>query len=325
MIVDEIKIKVKAGKGGQGAVAFDKNLMAKGAAGGSGGHGGSVWFEGVSDLTKLDQFRFKKEIEAANGEPGRGQWRDGHTGADLTVYLPVGTVITNLLSKEQQEITHVGERILAAKGGNGGKGNFLFRSPKNTSPKQFQPGLPGEEFDFQLELKMIADVGFIGLPNGGKSSLLNALTAAKAKVGNYAFTTLEPNLGAYYELILADIPGLIEGASEGRGLGARFLRHIERTKYLFHLISAETQDPVSDYKIIRGELKKYSKELYKKKETVFISKSDLVSEGRIEEIVSALKEEKVKATPITIESEDGIKAVRKALEKIQKEKIKIEE
>lgn len=322
MIVDEIKIKVKAGKGGQGAVAFDKNLMAKGAAGGSGGHGGSVWFEGVSDLTKLDQFRFKKEIEATNGEPGRGQWRDGHTGADLTVYLPVGTVITNLLSKEQQEITHVGEKILAAKGGNGGKGNFLFRSPKNTSPKQFQPGLPGEEFDFQLELKMIADVGFIGLPNGGKSSLLNALTAAKAKVGNYAFTTLEPNLGAYYELILADIPGLIEGASEGRGLGARFLRHIERTKYLFHLISAETQDPVSDYKIIRGELKKYSKELYKKKETVFISKSDLVSEERIKEIVSALKEEKVKATPITIESEDGIKAVRKALEKIQKEKIK---
>ncbi len=322
MIVDEIKIKVVAGKGGQGAVAFDKNLMAKGAAGGSGGHGGSVWFEGVSDLTKLNQFRFKKELEAENGEPGRGQWRDGKNGADLIVYIPVGTVVTNLQNNEKQEVTQVGEKILAAKGGNGGKGNFLFRGPKNTSPTQFQPGLPGEEFELKLELKMIADVGFIGLPNGGKSSLLNTLTAAKAKVGNYAFTTLEPNLGAYYELILADIPGLIEGASEGRGLGAKFLRHVERTKYLFHLISSETQDPVHDYKIIRGELKKYNKELAKKKETVFISKSDLVDEERMKEIIEALAGEKVKATPITIADDEGIKPVRKALEKIQKEKIK---
>ncbi len=322
MIVDEVKIKVKAGNGGTGAVAFDKNMMAKGAVGGSGGKGGSVWFEGVSDLTKLNQFRFKKEVEAENGAPGRGQWRDGKDGEDLTVYVPVGTVIINTETKEAREITQVKERVLLAQGGKGGKGNFLFRSSRNTSPKQFQTGLPGEAFEMRLELKMIADVGFIGLPNAGKSSLLNELTRANAKVGNYAFTTLEPNLGAYYELILADIPGIIEGASEGKGLGSKFLRHIERTKYLFHLISSETLDPLGDYKIIREELKKHSKELAKKKETVFVSKSDLVSDEEIKGIIKILSDNKIKAAPITIADDESIKTVRKALEKIQNEKIK---
>ena len=167
----------------------------------------------------------------------------------------------------------IGERILIAKGGKGGKGNFHFRSSRNTTPKQFQTGLPGENFTVKLELKLIADVGFIGLPNAGKSSLLNELTKAKSKVANYPFTTLEPNLGAYYELIIADIPGLIEGASAGKGLGIKFLRHIERTKILFHLISAESENPTKDYKIIKKNWKRTIKNSRRKPNTYFSAKA----------------------------------------------------
>ena len=182
---------------------------------------------------------------------------------------------------ETAEVLKIGERILAAKGGLGGKGNFHFRSSTNTSPKQFQEGLSGEYSTVRLELKLIADVGLIGLPNAGKSSLLNELTKAKSKVANYPFTTLEPNLGAYYELIIADVPGLIEGASVGKGLGIKFLRHIERTKILFHLISAESENPAKDYKIIKKELETHNKELAEKTEYVFLSKSDTLPQEEI--------------------------------------------
>ena len=189
----------------------------------------------------------------------------------------MGTIIQKIETGETKEILKIGERILVARGGRGGKGNFHFRSATNTSPKQFQEGSLGEHFAVRLELRLIADIGLIGLPNAGKSSLLNELTKAKSKVANYPFTTLEPNLGVYYELILADIPGLIEGASTGKGLGIGFLRHIERTKILFHLISAESENPVKDYKIIKKELETYNKNLTKKTEYVFLSKSDMVS------------------------------------------------
>ena len=246
MLIDDVTIRVRAGNGGRGAVAFDKNKMALGPAGGSGGNGGRIYFEGVSDLGALNQFRYKKELTAENGEGGKGQFNDGPDGKNLILKVPVGTVIHNLTTETNQEIIKIGEKIIAAKGGLGGKGNFLFRSPRNTSPRRFQPGLPGEEAALRLELKLIADVGLVGFPNVGKSSLLNELTKAKAKVANYPFTTLEPNLGVYYELILADIPGLIEGASSGKGLGIKFLRHIERTRILFHLISAESTNPKND-------------------------------------------------------------------------------
>jgi len=320
MLIDDVKIKISAGHGGHGAVAFNKNMMSLGPAGAMGGNGGNIYCEGVSDLSALNQFRFKKEFDAENGQEGRSQFRDGHDGKDLILKVPVGTVIHNLTNETDISIEKIGERILLAKGGIGGKGNFHFRSSTNTSPKESKPGTPGEAFDLRLELKLIADIGFIGFPNAGKSSLLNCLTKAQSKVGNYPFTTLEPNLGAYYELILADIPGIIEGSSAGRGLGIKFLRHIERTKILFHLVSSESQDPEKDYETIRKELGSYSKELLKKPEYVFLSKSDLATKEELKEKLAALKKIDSKAIAISIIDDGSIKKVEKILNAIKAEK-----
>ena len=326
MLIDDVTIKIQAGKGGRGAVAFNKNLMSLGPAGGSGGKGGSIYFEGVSNLNALHQFRHKKEIKAKNGENGRPQFKDGSDGDDLILKVPIGTVITKITPQvevleepiwRQREVLKIGEKILAAKGGRGGKGNFKFRSSVNTSPKEFQTGTPGENFILRLELKLIADVGLIGLPNAGKSSLLNELTKAKSKVANYPFTTLEPNLGAYYELILADIPGLIEGASAGKGLGIKFLRHIERTKIIFHLISAESENPAKDYKTIKHELELYSEELPKKTEYVFLSKSDLMSKEEIKKKIIALNNICKNVLPISIHDWDSLEKVKKILNNIR--------
>jgi len=320
MLIDEVKIRVSAGHGGKGSVAFNTNLMSLGPAGGSGGLGGSVYAEGVSDLSALGQFRFKKEFAAENGMDGRGQFRDGHVGSDLVLKVPVGTVIHNLTTGADIEIQKTGERITLAKGGLGGKGNFQFKSSRNTSPKQSQPGLPGEAFTMRLELKFIADVGFVGLPNVGKSSLLNVLTNAKSKVANYAFTTLEPNLGAYYELILADIPGLIEGSSGGKGLGTKFLRHIERTNILFHFISSESPTPLEDYKTIRKELGLYNKELLEKPERIFLTKSDLLTPAELKKKMAPLKKLDSKAIAISIADDESIKKVQKMLNDIKAKK-----
>ncbi|MDP2695858.1 MAG: GTPase ObgE [bacterium] len=321
MLIDDVKIKISAGDGGKGAVSFNKNMMSLGPVGGSGGQGGSIYAEGVSDLSALNQFRFKKEILAENGLDGRGQFRDGHDGKDLLLKLPVGTVIHNLTTEDESEIIKIGEQILLASGGRGGKGNFHFRSPTNTSPKKFQFGLPGQSFELRLELKFLADVGFVGLPNVGKSSLLNELTNANSKVANYSFTTLEPNLGVYYELIIADIPGLIEGSATGKGLGIKFLRHIERTKMLFHFISAESPDPEKDYKTIRKELGDYKKPLLAKPEYLFLSKSDAVSEEQSKNALKTLKKINPSAIAISIYDDESLKSVRKILDKIKSEKI----
>lgn len=317
MLIDDVTISVSAGNGGRGAVAFDRNLQALGPAGGGGGKGGSVYFEGVSDLGALQHFRFKKTIAAENGANGKGQFCDGRDADDIMLKIPVGTVIHNLDTGQDREITGIGERILATQGGKGGKGNFHFKSSRNTSPTQFQTGLPGEAFAFRLELKLIADVGLIGFPNAGKSSLLNELTAAKSKVANYPFTTLEPNLGAYFELIIADVPGLIEGASENKGLGIKFLRHIERTKTLFHLISAESEDPAKDYDIIRRELGAHNASLLEKKEYLFLSKSDLVSPADLKKKLAAMKKINPTATAISIHDMDSMDAVKKILNEIE--------
>jgi GTP-binding protein len=317
MLIDDVKIKVKAGDGGNGAVAFNKNMMALGPAGATGGKGGDVIVKGVSDLSVLSKFRYKKEAIASDGQAGRTQFHDGKDAEDLILSVPVGTVITNLATKESFEITKIGELVTIAEGGKGGRGNFHFRSATNTSPKQSEPGKISEPFEARLELKMIADVGFIGLPNVGKTSLLNELTNANSKVANYAFTTLEPNLGAYYDLILADIPGLIEGASHGKGLGFKFLKHIERTNILFHFISAESLDPVSDYDTVRKELEEYNGSLLDKKEYIFITKTDKVASDVVLKIKNKLNKD---AVEVSIFNEESIKNVRKILEELIKEK-----
>lgn len=320
MLIDDVTIEIKAGDGGTGAVAFDKNLGARGPTGTMGGRGGSVYFEGVSDLSRLNQFRFKKKLEAERGMDGRSQFRDGRDGKDLVLQVPVGTVIHNLTAKNRDEVTRVGERILAARGGKGGRGNFHFRGPTNTTPKEFEEGTAGEAFTVRLELKMIADVGFVGLPNVGKSSLLNELTNANAKVANYQFTTLEPNLGVYYGLILADIPGLIEGASGGKGLGDRFLRHVERTRVLFHFIAADSPHPLEDYETVRKELKEFNAELLEKPEYLFLSKSDTADEKTIEKIRKEFKKKKLDIIPISILDDASLENVKKILNELEKEK-----
>ena len=313
MLIDDVKVKMTAGAGGKGSVAFNKNLMSLGPAGGSGGKGGSIYIEGISDLNALNKFRFKKEIKAKDGQDGRPQFRDGNDSEDLVLSVPVGTVVHNLKTGEDIEIIKIGQQMVIARGGAGGRGNFHFRSSTNTTPKQFESGKPGEFLEVRFELKLIADVGFVGLPNVGKSSLLNELTNAKSKVANYPFATLEPNLGVYYDLILADLPGLIEGASKGKGLGIKFLRHAEHTKILFHFIAADSIDPVSDYKTVRSELKAHSKLILEKPEYLFISKKDVVSESQANEIAESLKKLNKNIIQISIFDPDSIELIRKVL------------
>lgn len=317
MLVDDITLKLSAGNGGRGAVAFNRVRLNRGPTGGDGGLGGSVYFEGVTNINALLQFSGRKEIKAEDGRDGRGQFLDGRRGEDLILQVPVGTAITNLRTGFTHELIEPGQRILAVGGGVGGRGNFKFRGPTNTTPMDYEEGTLGDTAEFRLELKLIADVGLVGLPNAGKSSLLNALTGAKSKVANYAFTTLEANLGAYYGIVIADVPGLIEGASDGKGLGHKFLRHIERTRTIFHLISSESEDPVKDYKLIRNELKKYNPELANKPEHVFLTKADNLSKEEIEAKVKALKKAKVHATPISILDDESMKAVKAILNEIK--------
>jgi len=320
MLIDDVKIEITAGHGGKGCASFNKNLMSLGPAGGSGGHGGNIIFQGVSDLNALGQFRYKKQISAPNGRDGKGQFCDGPDGKDLLVKIPVGTVIHNLDNQKDSEITKVGQEIVIARGGQGGRGNFHFRSAKNTSPTEFEEGKEGEYFNLRLELKLIADVGFVGLPNVGKSSLLNEITNASAKVANYQFTTLEPNLGVHYGLILADIPGLIEGASAGKGLGIKFLKHVERTKIIFHFLSVESEDLVKDYNIIRKELQAYSPILLEKPEYIFISKTDMVSPAELEKKIKSLKKLSSHIIPISIHDWDSLQKVKDLLNEIEKGK-----
>lgn len=308
---------LRAGRGGRGAVAFNKVKLMQGPTGGDGGRGGSIYFEGIPDINALKPFASRKEIQGKDGGNGRGQFIDGPDAPDTVLKVPTGTSIVNTESGYTRELTRAGERILAAGGGEGGRGNFKFRSSTNTSPKEFEEGTEGDVATYRLELRLIADVGLVGLPNAGKSSLVNELTAAAAKVGDYPFTTLEPNLGAYYGLIIADIPGLIEGASEGKGLGVKFLKHIERTKTLFHLVSADSVDVVRDYQIIRDELQKYNPKLLEKSEHVFLSKCDTVSPEEVKAKLAALKKKKITALPISVLDESSLKEVKKILNEIK--------
>jgi GTPase len=313
MITDEVKIRLRAGRGGDGAVAFDKTKMSLGPTGGRGGNGGNVYFEGVSDITALNKYKANREYFASDGKNGKSDRSSGHEGKNLILTIPIGSVLHDVKSGKEFEITKAGEKILAAKGGLGGRGNFFFRSPRNTTPKEFEEGKPGEEFEFTVELRLIADIGLIGLPNVGKSSLLNEFTNANAKVANYSFTTLEPNLGMLESLVIADIPGLIEGASLGKGLGIKFLKHIRRTEILVHCVSAESPDPARDYKTVRKELKDFAKDLTTKKEILLLTKSDLIASEILKKKIAVLKKKNPDILPVSIHDWDSLKILSEKL------------
>src|SRR3989344_6495874 len=281
--VDEIKFFASAGKGGDGVVRWrhEKFVAKGGPAGGDGGRGGNIYVRATRTLHTLTKYRHQKEFKAENGEDGGGISLHGKNGKDLYIDLPLGSIVHNLNSDKKFNLEHEGEKFLILSGGSGGRGNEHFKSSTNTSPKQSTRGKFGEEADFYIELELVADIGLIGLPNAGKSSLLNALTNAEAKVADYQFTTLDPNLGDLHGYILADIPGLIEGASEGKGLGTKFLRHIKRTYALVHLISFENVNMMKAYKAVRGELEQYGNDLDKKDEIILLTKTDVLEDSRI--------------------------------------------
>src|SRR3984893_11310608 len=293
--VDEAKAKVQAGRGGRGSTSFrrEKFVPLGGSDGGDGGHGGSVYLRATPGINTLVDFRIERTFKAEAGEYGSGNGCTGRSGADLYIPVPIGTVVRELQTQEALgDLTREGQELLVARGGKGGWGNTRFKSSTNRSPRQFGPGLPGERRSLELELKLIADVGLLGLPNAGKSTLIRAVSAARPKVAGYPFTTLHPNLGVvsvgeHRSFVMADIPGLIEGAAEGAGLGHRFLRHLQRTRLLLHLVDMAPPDPdadpVKNARAIVLELKKFDPALASKPRWLVLNKRDLMPDKEAEE------------------------------------------
>jgi GTPase len=293
--VDEARLRVHAGHGGRGSVSFrrEKFVPYGGPDGGDGGHGGSVYLRAAAGINTLADFRVERTFKAQSGQPGSGKECAGAAGTDLYIPIPVGTVIRDVDTTEQLgDLTQVGEALLVAQGGKGGWGNTRFKSSTNRAPRQFGPGLPGEKRTLELELKVIADVGLLGLPNAGKSTLIRAVSAARPKVADYPFTTLHPNLGVvavgeHRSFVMADIPGLIEGAADGAGLGIRFLRHLQRTRLLLHIVDVApidpAADPVRDARTIVAELKRFSAELAARPRWLVLNKRDLLPDDEAEQ------------------------------------------
>lgn len=289
--IDEVQLDLSAGDGGDGVVRWnhEKFKPKAGPGGGNGGNGGNVYARVVDDLSYLEYYRFKKKFSAEDGESGGSNSKEGANGEDLVLRFPRGTTLTNLSNGEEIELGEIGEETLILRGGQGGLGNEHFKSSTNTTPYEWTPGKVGESAKFNVELKLFADVGFVGLPSAGKSTLLNLLTNAKSKVGAYHFTTLEPHLGALGPYVLSDIPGLIRGASAGKGLGHKFLRHLARTKMLVHVIGLDTENVSGAYQDIRSELETYGRGLAEKDEIILLTKTDLVSEEELREHINTLK------------------------------------
>lgn len=294
--LDQVKIYIKAGNGGDGSPSFrrEKFIEYGGPDGGDGGKGGSVILKAERNLNTLIDFRYQQHHKAKRGENGAGQNRTGKSGEDLILKVPLGTQVFEEDNKTLiYDFTKISEEFIAAAGGKGGLGNTRFKSSTNRAPRKFTKGTQGEEFTIWLQLKTIADIGIIGLPNAGKSSLLASVTNANPKIANYQFTTLNPNLGvASYddkEITIADIPGLVEGAHKGTGLGIQFLKHIERCKSLLHLIDITSEDLKKSYQQVKNELKKYSNKLTKKKELIVLNKIDLIDEKEVNHIIKDFK------------------------------------
>ncbi|MCO6511970.1 MAG: GTPase ObgE [Aridibacter famidurans] len=318
MFIDRVKIRVTAGNGGNGVTAFrrEKFVARGGPSGGDGGKGGDVWLESSAGYNTLLHLRYNPEHSADRGRHGEGSQKSGRDGEDTTVKVPVGTQVFDPESGELLfDFTKDGQRFLAAEGGRGGFGNAHFKSSTNQAPRYHQDGGEGEYRELQLELKLIADVGLVGFPNAGKSTLISVISAAKPKIADYPFTTLEPNLGVvsvsdYKTFVVADIPGLIEGASEGAGLGDRFLRHVERTKLLLHLVDVSSfsgRDPMEDYETINRELAKYDEELAARPQVVVATKMDaLDDEQRLEALRERAKKDRRRFFAISSVTREGV-------------------
>jgi GTP-binding protein len=319
--LDQAKIFIRSGAGGPGAVGFrrEKYIEYGGPDGGDGGKGGDIVFEAVDGLNTLIDFRYTQHFKAPRGIGGSGQNRTGAGGKDLVIKVPVGTQI---LSEDKEhvlaDLTEVGQRMVFLKGGDGGRGNASYKTSTNRAPRQHGTGWPGEEMWVWLRLKLLADVGLLGLPNAGKSTLLNAVTNANAKVGAYPFTTLHPKLGVVRhkgrEFVMADIPGLIEGAADGAGIGDRFLGHIERTKVLLHLVDANNEDVAETYRIVRDEIAAYGEGLEDKPEVIALNKTDTLDEELIAALSAELEAEAgVRPLPLSGATGEGAEAVMDAL------------
>ncbi|HVF55704.1 MAG TPA: GTPase ObgE [Pyrinomonadaceae bacterium] len=332
MFIDRVKIRIRGGHGGNGVMAFrrEKFVPRGGPSGGDGGRGGDVWLEADSSLNTLLHLRFNPEHTAERGRHGEGSNRSGREGEDILVRVPLGTQVFDGETGEFYcDLSEDGQRWLAARGGRGGFGNSHFASSTNRAPRYHQEGSPGEERELQLELKLLADVGLVGFPNAGKSTLISTISAAKPKIADYPFTTLEPHLGVvdlgdYRTLVVADIPGLIEGAHEGAGLGDRFLRHVERTKLLLHLVDVSSisgRDPVDDYETINRELAAYDEQLAERPQIVVATKLDALDEAeRLERLRERVKDDGRQFFEISSVTNRGVKelvhAVARELDEI---------
>ncbi|HEY0964462.1 MAG TPA: GTPase ObgE [Candidatus Paceibacterota bacterium] len=315
MFVDELTIYAKAGNGGTGVVRWrqEKFKPMAGPSGGDGGRGGDVYVRAVHDLNQLSKYTGNKSFFAEDGVAGMKNSQAGKNGDDLYIDVPVGSKITDVDRKRTFELTTIGQTERILKGGGGGLGNEHFKSSVNRSPVESTQGHPGEAGNFLIEVSLMVDVGLVGLPNAGKSTLLNAITNAASRIGAYPFTTLEPHLGDMYGFIIADIPGLIEGAAEGKGLGHKFLRHISRTKMILHLVSLESENAENDYYTIRKELSHYDTTLAEKVEWIILTKKDLVDQAEIDRVVNALAKTENRVLVIGQDDPESYKKLRDSL------------
>ncbi len=315
MFIDELKIKARAGHGGDGVVRWrrEKFKPKSGPAGGNGGNGGNVYFRAVRDLSLLSKYTGSKTFNAENGEEGRGGSEFGKNGKDLYIDVPVGSKVTDLERGRSVELTKEGQVEKLLSGGRGGLGNEYFKSSTNRSPEQHTKGKPGEDAEILIELTLVVDVGLIGMPNAGKSTLINSLTNTSAAVGSYPFTTLEPQLGDLYGYVLADIPGLIEGAAKGKGLGHKFLRHVSKTKMLLHLVPLDAEDPKKQYYTILKELSDYNKSLLEKEQWIIFTKKDLVDSAKIEAVLNSIDTSQNRVFVLSCLTGEGVKELKDSL------------